>query len=507
LRLKSFHLAAPWAAVRRKVVALTTKPRQAALAMAVSALAAGHFATGPGVLDQRASAHSILPRSDAVAKALALGLSFPDISRQRDAMISVASRETQAIELGMATTVTLTQIPGLDQTETGETELPQTIVASEQRLPQPKQRSKAGEPIRVAQADAVLSFPKASLTSVASVSQAPVDIPGLAPDMAVALLDIAQEAHARHGRPALTAQAMSEVLSLYALRERAEAIGAQLRSKPKEKAGGFWSASLSDSTQDVLFQDGRAFGQTVFSSVVGYDLASTDVLASGDRLIYGGFASAFGTNGFSDQIWTVPGAETVRGGSAGLYAMLSHGGVDLTAMIRADMAETGRLVAADRVDFSGAMRSMKAEVVARTRFDIAGVTIEPSAGVSYAQGSRSLVQPGLAGMRFEDAESFKAQASVKASTVVYNRGDFFVEPSVTINISREMVGSGDVTFLSGSPTGPSDPISGKTIGSVSVNVDVIDTGTGITGFLKADGQVSDGDKPKAGVSAGVRAEW
>jgi hypothetical protein len=111
------------------------------------------------------------------------------------------------------------------------------------------------------------------------------------------------------------------------------------------------------------------------------------------------------------------------------------------------------------------------------------------------------------GMRFEEAESFKAQAGIKASAVVYNRGDFFVEPSVTINISHEMAGQGDVAFLSGSPTGPSEPIRGKTVGSVSVNVDVIDAGSGITGFLKADGQVSDEDKAKAGVSAGVRAEW
>jgi hypothetical protein len=127
--------------------------------------------------------------------------------------------------------------------------------------------------------------------------------------------------------------------------------------------------------------------------------------------------------------------------------------------------------------------------------------------LSYAEGSRSLVQPGQAGLKFEEAQSFKAQASVKASAVVYNKGDFFVEPSVTINISREMTGAGDVTFLSGSPTGPSEPITGKTVGSVSVNVDVIDAGSGITGFLKADGQVSDEDKPKAGVSAGVRAQW
>jgi hypothetical protein len=511
LRFRSFEPAALVKAARDQSRKYLTRPRQAALAMAVSVFAASAIASGPNVLDKDAARYSIQPRSDAVSRALALDLTFPHVSRQRDASLSVARREAQAVELGMASTVTVAQNPELDQAEKTETELPQTIVASEQRIERPRLRSQAGEPIRVAQADAL---PAMSPPLPAEPDAAPPpgpsvqpDIAGLAPDMAVALVEISDEAQARHTRASLSAQAMSEALSLYMLRARAEAIGAQLLRKPKEKAGGFWSASLSDNSQDILFQDGRAFGQSVFSSVAGYDLASTNVLASGDRLIYGGFASAFGTAGLADQVWTVPGADVTRGGAAGLYATYSQAGFDLTATLRADLAETGRQVAADRVDFSGAMRSMKAEVAARTQFDVAGINIEPSAGLSYTQASRSLVQPGQAGVRFEEAESFKAQASVKASAVVYNKGDFFVEPSVTINISREMIGQGDVTFLSGSPTGPSDPISGKTIGSVSVNVDVIDAGSGITGFLKADGQVSDDDKPKAGVSAGVRAEW
>lgn len=476
--------------------------------MAVALVLAGQMGGSLAAPDPDRLAVRIAPNAVDYVRAVQEGLTFPAADLARDAAIAIARREVNTVEAGFALNVTESKPPEAlaavaePSTNADQAGLPQTIVQSEGRIERPSLKSKTGETIIAGPAAVSIAYSVAQPGGSVSASfvAEPANI-----DVGSALLDLAREAHQRTFKPAMSAQAMSEYLSLYALRERVEAIGDSLALTPDAPVGGAWVANLGGSMDDVLFQDGMGFGQAAFGSVAGFDAVSQNILSDGDHLVYGGFVSAYGTSPQDEFTFSAAVSET-RGGSAGLFAVLSDGPFSLSAMVRADLARTFDATAANRLDFSDTMQVLKAEVVARYRFDLSDWSLEPSAGVAFASGRRELVGLSPVTPRVEDAESLKIQLGVKASGVVYNRAGTSVEPSVTIMISEELRDQGDVTFLSGAPTGPSDPIKGKTVGAVSFGVDVKDE-SGWSGFVRADGQVSDDDKPSAGVSAGVKAQW
>jgi outer membrane autotransporter protein len=485
--------------------AAITRQRQAALGMVAALLIAGQMGTPAGEAEQR-QATLIQPNVLDTVRAVREGLTFPATDLARDASIALARRDSTMVEAGFAKSVTLAEAPVLSAAADDAPvapELPQTIVPSESRIERPVLRSKTGESIILAAADLQRTSPPEagrSLGAAGAVTEVSESI-----EIKSAMVRLAREAHDRSGKPVMSAQAVSEYLSLYVLRDRVAAIGESLALDPEQPVAGAWVANLGSGMDDALFQDGFGFGQHSFGAIAGVDAVTQSVFSDGDRLVYGAFASAYGVTPEEDFQWA-PGLNETRGATFGLFAALDDGPFSLTAMVRADSARTLGYGASNQLDFSDTMQVLKAEVVARYRFNVSDWAVEPSAGLVYAAGKRDIAGLGPVQTRTEDAESLKVQLGVKASGVVYNKSGTSVEPSVTIMIAEELKDSGNVTFLSGSPTGPSDPITGKTVGSVSVGIDVKDD-SGWTGFVRADGQVSDDDKPSAGVSAGVKTQW
>jgi outer membrane autotransporter protein len=478
--------------------------------MAVALLVAGQFGAPAASLAAKQKATSIQPGAVDFVRAVDAGMTFPATALARDVSIAVARREAAMIEAGFAKTVTLAQAPVTESeapavaAPVSATALPQTIVQSETRIEKPQLRSKTGETIVVAEADLERTV-AGGLGAVPSSGGIALAEQAQSPDIENVLVRLAQEAHERSGKPAMSAQAISDYLSLYTLKARVAAIGDAIAQEPDAPVGGVWVANLGGGLDDALFQGGMAFGQTAAGAVGGFDQVAQNVFSHGDTLIFGGFAGAFALTPQDTGTFAGRTSET-RGGSFGLFASLEDGPFTLSALIRADASQTSEFSSPNQLDFSDAMQVLKAEVVARYRFDVSDWVVEPSAGLSYATGRREVVGLGPASPTVEEAESLKFQLGVKASGVVYNKSGMSVEPSVTIMIAEELKDQGNVTFLSGSPTGPADPIKGSTVGSVSIGVDIKDD-SGWTGFVRADGQVSDEDKPSAGVSAGVKTQW
>jgi outer membrane autotransporter protein len=490
--------------------AAMSRPRQAGIGMAAALLLAGPFSGSHSGTHSARLASTIQPTAQDYVRAVQDGLTFPATALALDASIAIARREASVVEAGFARNVTVAEAAQIEQQAVTLAEpasvaaLAQTIVQSESRIERPQNRSKTGETI-VASADAVAATfaePLAVTHDPQALAQA---APGETIEIEQALVALAQEAHARPGKPAMSAQAMSDYMSLYVLRERVEAIGQALAHESEAQVGGMWVANLGSGMDDALFHGGFDFGETAFGAVAGADAVAQNVVSDGDRLVYGGFVSAFGAKP-DDAVSFASLSREMRGGSVGAFAVLDDGAFSLSALVRADLAESLDVAAGNRLDFSDAMQVFKAEVVARYRFDVSDWTVEPSAGISFAAGRREIVGLTPTGPRVEEADSAQIQLGVKATGVVYNKAGTSVEPSVTIMISEELRDQGGVTFLSSSPTGPSDPITGKTVGSVSFGLDVKDE-SGWTGFVRAEGQVSDDDKPKAGVSAGVKTQW
>lgn len=482
--------------------AAMTRPRQAALGMAAALFLAGHIGAPGSTGSETRQASLIQPSVFDTVRAVKQGLTFPATDVARDVSIVAARREAALVDAGFAKTVTQARADIEDPSaNTGSVspELPQTIIQAEKRLDRPGLRSKIGESIVLSSADLTRTLPSGRGIGATALAQT-----GEGVEIESAMVRLAREARDRSGKPAMTAQAVSEYLSLYVLRDRVAAIGEALALDPEMPAGGAWVANLDGGLDDALFHDGFAFGQSSFGSVAGVDAVTHNVFSDGDRLVYGGFATAFGTSSNDGAGWSYNRAE-MRGGSFGVFAVLDDGPFSLSAMVRGEVSETLHL-AANRLDFSDAMQVLKAEVVARYRFDVSDWSVEPTAGLVYTAGQREVAGFGPVAPQIETADSLKVQLGVKASGVVYNKSGTSVEPSVTIMISEELKDTGNVTFLSGSPTGPSDALTGKTVGSVSFGVDVKDA-SGWSGFVRAEGQVSEDDEPSAGVSAGVKAQW
>lgn len=462
--------------------------------------------------DTERHANLIQPSVLDYVRAMNDGLSFPATNLARDAMIAMARRDAGMIDAGFAKTVTLAEAaqpasvesPANDATA-AEPELSQTIVRTEGRIDRPQRRSKTGESIMVGQDDLAWSVPAIGRTSPPETTGTAFAEQTSSVEIETAMVRLAREAHDRSGRPAMSAQAMSQYLSLYVLRDRVAAIGEALEREPQANVGGAWVANLGGGMDAALVQDGFAVDQSSFGAVAGLDAVAQGVLSDSDRVVYGAFASAYGVTPKDEFVWTHA-QEEMRGGSLGVFAVLEDGPLSLSATMRADLSRAFVHSAANRLDFSSAMQVLKAEVVAKYRFDVSDWTVEPSASLTYASGRREIAGFGPAQSRIEDAESFKVQLGVKASGIVYNKGGTSVEPSVTITIAEELKDTGNVTFLGGSPNAAAEPVRGKTVGSVSIGVDVKDD-SGWTGFVRADGQVSDDEKPSAGVSAGVKTQW
>jgi outer membrane autotransporter protein len=511
LRLSFRHSSLLRAQGLKAARAAMTRPLQAAAGMALSVLVAGQIGGSTSIQASERRSDLIKPGVLDYVRAMNEGLGFPSTDLARDATISLARRDAGLVDAGFAKNVTLATAAVAETStysqagQSTEARLSQTIVASKERIERPTSRSKTGETIQVNKDVVALTAPIASAPPPSNAANAGFASQVESIEIKSAMVRLAREAHDRSGKPAMSAQAMSQYLSLYVLRDRVAAIGDALAREPQESAGGVWVANLGGAMDTALTQDGFAFNHDSFGAVAGLDSVAQGVFSSSDRLIYGAFASAYGITPQDDFIWTHALEET-RGGSLGVFAVLDDGPLSLTASMRADMSQTSVYLAANRVDFSDAMQVLKAEVVARYRFDLSDWTVEPSAGLAYTSGRRELTGFGPLQPRTETAESFKVQLGVKASGIVYNEGGTSVEPSVTITIAEELKDNGNVAFLGGSPNAAAEPLRGKTVGSVSFGLDVKDD-SGWTGFVRADGQVSDDEKPSAGVSAGVKTQW
>lgn len=479
--------------------------------MIIALVVAGQFSGLHSASNAALRNTRIHPSAVDYARAVEQGLTYPATTLQRDAAMASARREAAALMAGFAGTVTTVVVADVveeastvlvDELDTG---LPQSITQADARIERPVLRSKTGEAIAVAPSVAALTSVARAPGSTTMVALADSAAIGPASEIKAVMVELAEEAHSRNGRPAMTAQAMSEYLSLYALRERVASVGRALASETPDRAGGVWVANLGDGMDDALFQNGFSFGQHSFGAIAGIDGAAQNIFSDGDTLVFGGFASAFGT--MADETISLAPAETdLRGGALGVFAVFDDGPFSVSGMMRAELSQTFDAFAPNRLDVSSAMQVLKAEVVARYRFDVLDWAVEPSAGVTFASGRREIVGLSPVSPQMQEAESLRFQVGVRASGVVYNRSGTSVEPSVTITIAEELRGNGDVAFLGGAPNAAAEPVNGKTIGSVSIGVDVKDD-SGWVGFVRADGQVSDEDKPSAGVSAGVKTQW
>jgi outer membrane autotransporter protein len=451
----------------------------------------------------------IHPDGKSLGLAVELGLRLGATKLDAARVVSLVNAERLSIEAGLAFAAVPDKAPPKASEPAAPRRaahrLPVAAKVAGVRISGTIHRSIAGEPVaapRAVPAETIVIADAAGSRSADALGPAGQE-PG---EPALALLSLIDEAHAKHGKTAITAQAMSDYLSLYVMRDRAEAVGRMLLNGGHDSAvAGAWAIEMPDHAAFTLAQGGEALGLETRGAAAGFDAGARNLFGEGDRLTVGMFAAIVSAQ-LEDALFAGPGVRETQDRSLGFYGVYDKGPWTLSGLLRADMTDQFDRLASERIDFSAAIRSMKAEVSARYRFEAGDWRIEPSAALAYSAASSERRTDLTGQMAFQDAESLTASVGVTVGGVVYNRGDVSVEPSVTISLNRELLGSGDVTFLTGAPMGATKP-SGRTVGAVSLSVDVIDSGIGLRGFVKADGQVSDGDKPSAGVSAGVRTQW
>lgn len=317
---------------------------------------------------------------------------------------------------------------------------------------------------------------------------------------------LASEAFERHGHIGLAALSANQYFSLSVMRERVGAMSLLSDKAPGDAT--HWAMPFTDDDLWALNREGLGLGAELKGGAAGFDYAVTRLAGEGSSLIFGGFGSAFSLAAPEHLVsFAHTGLPRVQGAMVGLYGVYDSGPWTVSGVLRAEMAQTQDFVADDRLGFSTVLQSLKAEVTARYRKDFDGWFLEPMAGLTYETVRLGTQAPAGPEMRFEDTESLAAKIGVRAGGIVYNRGDVSVEPSVTISLSQEFLGNGNVTFVSGAPTGALIAKPGSTVGEVSVNVDVIDAGLGLRGFVKADGRITDDAKGEVGVSAGVKTKF
>jgi outer membrane autotransporter protein len=258
-----------------------------------------------------------------------------------------------------------------------------------------------------------------------------------------------------------------------------------------------FDADISFGSETFSFKGTTAGADRLWRGVFGKD----DAVAAG---LLGGFFEAGSDYG--------PGLERAdyQGGQVGLYATYLGAGFFADANLKASFFDANAGSLNERSNRLASVAAFEAQVDLGYRFDQGAWFIEPVATLAYAKTdlAKKSVEPGQR-VEFASSESLQGRVGARAGGVVYNKGGVSVEPSVTISIGKEFARDNNVTFLSGGPTGDPFTAPGKgesAFGAVSVNVDVLNSNTGMTGFVKADGKFGE-DQQSVGVAAGVRTQW
>lgn len=302
----------------------------------------------------------------------------------------------------------------------------------------------------------------------------------------------------------LPGQAVFETVRAGALTQEfwyasADAIGAHMGHAARSPSGSGWWVTpfVTDKSHDSD-REFTAFGVTSTRDL-SYDQNHIGFQAGAE---WGGAPFFFGVTGgygTSKAEFETTGHELdLKGWNAGAYAGVEAGGFIASLLAKVDVfdADYDAATVPVQAEFDG--KSWGAEGMVGYRFGGEAGYVQPEVSLAYVRTSLDGFDAAGASVDFEDAESLRGKAGVRAGW-----GDGAVRPFAALHAVHEFQGENGLTFSSGGFDLPIVDEPDETYGHAAIGAD-IDAGRA-DGFIQAEGLF--GDVQGWGLRAGFRTRF